>query len=94
MAEHQEPNPERSRDQFLFPLASYKGEFSPGNLAFNANLQEFAQRIGYICALESSGKMPPEEAFQQIKGLWGVLKKSKQELLDTPMTDLPPDAEG
>jgi hypothetical protein len=92
MVDNQENSPEQNRDRFLFPLARYHGEFSPGSLAFNANLQEFAQRIGYICALESSGKMPPEEAFQQIKDLWRVLKKSKQELLDTPMTDLPPDS--
>ena len=41
---------EDSKDDFLNPQSRYWGEFSPQNLAFNANLQEFAQRIGYIAA--------------------------------------------
>lgn len=95
MADH--PNPgkpsDRDKEQFLFPLGRYHGEFSPGKLAFNANLQEFAQRISFICGLESSGKLPPDEAFKQVKALWKELKESKQAFLDTPMTDLPPTEE-
>jgi hypothetical protein len=86
-------HPNQNKDQFLFPLGRYHGEFSPGKLAFNANLQEFAQRISFICGLESSGKLPPEEAFKQVKALWKELKESKQAFLDTPMTDLPPSRE-
>lgn len=81
---HAESNPESSKRRFLYPLGRYYGEFSPGKVAFNANLQEFAQRINFICGLEASGKLPPEEAFKQIKGLWKELKESKQALLDTP----------
>jgi hypothetical protein len=87
MADQQGPN----KDQFLFPVSKYYGKFTPGNLAFNANLQEFTQRVGYICALESGGKISSEEAYQQIKDLWHELKLSKKEFLDTPMT---PPAEG
>ena len=66
------------RDEFLYPRSRYRGEFTPEKLAFNANLQEFAQRVSYICALETSGKISTEEAYQQIKSLWKQLKKSKK----------------
>lgn len=76
--------PSTNRDQFLFPRAKYFGEFTPQNLAFNANLQEFARRIEFICALETNGKLSPMEAYDQIKDLWQKLKSSKTELIDTP----------
>ncbi|MGD1851539.1 MAG: hypothetical protein ACFCBU_13390 [Cyanophyceae cyanobacterium] len=68
------------KDKFLGPQSRYYGEFTPTNLAFNANLQEFAQRIGYICSLETGGKMTPEEAYQGIKQAWKELKKSRKGL--------------
>ena len=67
-------------NNFLYPRNSYHGEVNPTNLVFNANLQEFSQKIGYICALETGGKLPPETAFKQIKSLWKELKRSKKEL--------------
>jgi polyhydroxyalkanoate synthesis regulator phasin len=68
------------RDEFLYPRSSYRGEFTPEKLAFNANLQEFAQRVSYICALETNGKISTEEAYEQIKSLWKQLKRSKKQL--------------
>lgn len=65
---------------FLYPRGRYHGKFTPENLAFDANLQEFAQRISYICALQTNGKLSPEEAYQQIKNLWKQLKISKEQL--------------
>ena len=65
---------------FLYPRNPYHGKVHPENLVFNANLQEFAQKISYICNLETSGKIPPEEAYRKIKSLWKDLKKSKKEL--------------
>ncbi|WP_293145106.1 MULTISPECIES: hypothetical protein [unclassified Microcoleus] len=62
---------------FLYPKNRYYGEIKPENLVFNANLQEFSQRVGYISALVSNGKMPVEEAFIQIKTLWEEVEKSK-----------------
>ena len=35
----------------------------PENLVFNANLQEFSQRVGYISALASNGKMSVESSI-------------------------------
>lgn len=67
---------------FFNPLGRYYGEFTPNNLAFNANLQEFAQQASYLCNLETNGKITPEEAYMQIKQLWQQLDQSKQELLD------------
>lgn len=68
------------KDKFLYPRSRYYGQFDPKNLVFNANLQEFAQKIGYITALETSGKLSPEDAYNQIKALWKQLKHSKKEL--------------
>jgi len=71
---------DKDKENFLFPRSSYRGQVKPENLIFNANLQEFAQRITYICNLETAGKLSPSEAYQQIKDLWKQLKHSKKEL--------------
>ncbi|NJP10735.1 MAG: hypothetical protein HC866_15695 [Leptolyngbyaceae cyanobacterium RU_5_1] len=65
---------------FLYPRSRYHGQFTPENLVFNANLQEFAQRVTYICNLETGGKISSEEAYRQIKDLYKRLKQSKKEL--------------
>lgn len=83
-----------SKDNFLHPIGRYHGEFKVGNVAFNANLQEFAQKVGYICNLETGGKVSSQEAYDQIKDLWKKLKQSKKALLDSPeppTPELPPD---
>lgn len=74
--------PDQQKENFLYPIAHYRGEFTPEHLAFNANLQEFAQRVSLLCGLETSGKIPPGEAYQQIKALWQQLQESKRNLLD------------
>lgn len=68
------------RSDFLHPRSRYYGEFRPENLVFNANLQEFAQQVGYICNLETSGKLSSEEAYDKINALWKQLKSSKEQL--------------
>ena len=68
------------RSDFLYPRSRYYGQVRPENLVFNANLQEFAQRINFICALETSGKLSPDEAYEQIKNLWKQLKRTKKQL--------------
>jgi hypothetical protein len=65
---------------FLYPQNRYYGEVKPENLVFNANLQLFTQRVGYISALASNGKIPVEQAFAQIDALWEQVEKSKQQL--------------
>lgn len=68
------------KSDFLYPRNRYYGQFKPENLVFNANLQEFAQRISYICNLETAGKISPEESYLQIKVLWKQLKLAKKQL--------------
>ncbi|BAZ43463.1 hypothetical protein NIES4102_04640 [Chondrocystis sp. NIES-4102] len=70
-----------NKENFLYPRSSYHGNFSPQNLAFNANLQEFAQQVAYICGLETNGKVTSAEAYDRIKKVWQELKTSKKQLL-------------
>lgn len=70
----------REKENFIFPRNSYRGEFTPENLVFNANLQEFAQKVSYICNLETNGKISSQDAYKQIKNLWAQLKTSIKNL--------------
>jgi hypothetical protein len=65
---------------FLLPRARYRGRVKPENMVFNANLQEFSQRVGFISGLETNGKLSPEDAYRQINGLWEQLTRSYQQL--------------
>jgi hypothetical protein len=67
-------------NQTMFPTARYQGKFTPKNLVFNANLQEFAHRIGIISALQTGGKLDAIEAFAQIEALWQQLETSQKQL--------------
>ncbi len=67
-------------NHFVTPYGRYRGEVKPENLVFNANLQEFSQRVSLICGLETNGKLSPEESYEQIRSLWSQLKRSKKEL--------------
>ncbi|MGA0200283.1 MAG: DUF7219 family protein [Prochlorotrichaceae cyanobacterium] len=82
-------NPTPAQRNFLSPLSRYYGKFTPEQLVFNANLQEFAQRISLLCALETGGKLSPEETYQEIKVLWQNLTESKKQLLDEINRDRP-----
>jgi hypothetical protein len=68
------------KDEFLHPLSQYYGKVKPENLVFNANLQEFASKVDYVCCLETGGKIHPLEAYEQIKTLWQQLDYSKKQL--------------
>ncbi|MEH2087111.1 DUF7219 family protein [Nostoc sp.] len=74
-----QPN-SQDKNSLLYPRSRYYGKFQPENLVFNANLQEFSQKISYITGLETGGKLSQEEAYQQIKSLWKELKNSKKQL--------------
>ncbi len=65
---------------FLYPRSPYSGEFKQEYLKFNANLQDFSQRVSYICSLQTGGKLSPEDAYKQIQILWKQLKSSKKDL--------------
>ncbi len=55
-------------------------DFRPEDVLFDANLQEFAHKVGLICGLESNGKMSTSAAYDQIKKLWKDLRRSKKGL--------------
>jgi hypothetical protein len=69
-----------SKDEFLYPRSRYYGHFTPPNLVFNANLQEFATQVGYVCSLETNGKLSGAEAYRTIKQKFKQLKQSKKSL--------------
>jgi hypothetical protein len=73
-------SPNQEIDNFLHPRSPYHGKVKPENLVFNANLQEFAQKVSYICNLETAGKIDTKDAYKKIKALWKALKASKKEL--------------
>jgi hypothetical protein len=65
---------------FIYQTYSYRGEFTPQNLMFNANLQEFTTRVSYICNLQTIGKISTEDAYKQINELWQQVEHSYLEL--------------
>ncbi len=75
-----EESDKADKQNFLYPRSRYYGQFNPENLVFNANLQEFSQKVGYIVNLQTSGKITSEDAYKEIKALWKNLKHSKKEL--------------
>jgi hypothetical protein len=70
-----------SKQNFLYPRSSYYGKLTAENLIFNSNLQEFAQKVGFISNLYTGGKISSEEAYLQIEQLWEQLQQSKQTIL-------------
>lgn len=80
MPDSESTHNQSAKNNFLHPRSRYRGKFTPQNLAFNANLQEFAQRVEYLCALETNGKLSPDKAYKEIKALYKQLKRSKKEL--------------
>ena len=69
-----------NKSDFLYPRHRYRGQWTPENLTFNANLQEFSMRVGYISSRQTNGKLSPKKAYKEIKSLWKQLKRSKKQL--------------
>ncbi|MBE9258665.1 hypothetical protein, partial [Dolichospermum sp. LEGE 00246] len=51
---------------FLYPRSPYYGDLKSEHLEFNAQLQDFSQRVSYISGLQTGGKLSSEEAYKQI----------------------------
>ena len=63
---------------------------------FEENLRVFANRVSIICGLENGGKITTLDAFNEIKGLWKGLKRSKKGLRigkEPPTMESPPAVE-
>lgn len=69
-----------TKENFLCPRSRYYGHFTPENLLFNDNLQEFAIRVSYIANLETGGKISPEDSYEQLKTLWTKFESVIQQL--------------
>lgn len=74
------PQEPTTKDEMLLPRLRFQGEFTPQNLAFDANLQEFAHRVAYICGLENAGKITPDDAHSRIRALYRDLERSHKGL--------------
>ncbi|NET53221.1 MAG: hypothetical protein F6K09_32520 [Merismopedia sp. SIO2A8] len=61
----------------MYAKVPYFGPSKTEYIAFHSKLQEFSLRVSYICGLESSGKLSPEQAYEQMKSLWQQLRQSK-----------------
>lgn len=48
-------------------------------LSMRKNLQEFTQRLNYICDLETNGKISPIEAYEEVEFMWHHLTRIRQE---------------
>jgi len=68
------------KQDFLYRYYKYFGQVKPENLVFNANLQEFVQRVSFIGNLETRGKLSSPESYQQIESLWQQLTQSYEAL--------------
>ncbi|MBD2438085.1 hypothetical protein [Nostoc sp. FACHB-110] len=68
------------KHNFIYQRYQYSGKFTTKNLVFNTNLQEFAQRVGYISNLQTAGKLSMYDSYEQIEHLWEQLKENFQML--------------
>lgn len=65
-----------NNDNFLYQRYRYLGKYTPQSFLFNANLQEFSQRVCYLSNLETLGKISSEECYEEIELLWQHLTQS------------------
>lgn len=79
-----EPRPAAGIHAPLEGFSSYRGaDWTPQRLAFHQNLEQFADRIGLIVALQANGKLQQDVAYAQIRSLWRQLDASRARLLDS-----------
>jgi hypothetical protein len=61
-------------------MSTGERDLSVEDMIFDANLREFADRVGIICGLEQGGHLSAVEAYGQIREIWKGLKRSKKNL--------------
>lgn len=62
------------------PRYRYRGEPTPENIAFDSQLQQFAQQVQIIASLHTGGRLSTQESYQSIKRSWKQVKATGQEL--------------
>ncbi len=83
------PPPKSAKPRVHGPLeayTSYRGaDWTPQRLAFHQNLEQFADRVGLIVALQAGGKLQQDDAYSEIRGLWSELDASRPHLLESEL---------
>lgn len=74
------------KQQFLHSLSPYYGRPGTDAARVNQHLQDFAQRVGYICNLHTGGRLSSQAAFEQLERLWDAVAIAL-ERLDGPDSD-------
>ncbi len=74
---------ERARDMYDILSQSDKKNL------FEKQLQAFAKDVEILCALETGGKIEPNDAYKQIKLKWKKLKGLKKDLLPSQKQSTP-----
>lgn len=64
------------KQAFLCPYSLYRGHITLEALTFDAYLQKFAQRAGFIAALHTSGKLATPQAYNELANLWQQLSEA------------------
>jgi glutathione peroxidase-family protein len=71
---------QNSKQNLLYPHHNYRGTFTPNQLMFNANLQEFSQKVTYIVNFETNGQLTAGQAYQELETLWEKIKECRLSL--------------
>ncbi|MGB3509125.1 MAG: hypothetical protein WBA93_07765 [Microcoleaceae cyanobacterium] len=69
-----------NKSELLYPRSRYYGKATPGNIDFDAKLQEFSQQVNYISNLQTAGKFSPKVAYLKIEELWQQIENIKKQL--------------
>lgn len=69
----------KNSSDFIYSRHRCRGKLRPEYLEFNAELQEFSQRVYYICCLQTNGKLSSETAYKSLEALIQQLKYAKNQ---------------
>jgi transcriptional regulator with AAA-type ATPase domain len=73
------------QDGSLNPLDSFPEKPKLVHHLVKSNLQEFANKVDLLCALETGGKISAEDAYAEIRNLWKELNNLNSSLLKKPL---------
>ncbi|MGK7918740.1 MAG: hypothetical protein AB4080_01860 [Trichodesmium sp.] len=68
------------KSDFIYPKSSYYGKGTPENIEFNKKLQDYSQKLSYISAFQTAGKISAIAAYKQAEKLWQELEQTKKQL--------------
>ncbi len=65
-------------NDFVYSGYRYRGKATIENIAFDAKLQQFAQRINIIAGLHTGGKLSSQESYERIKSSWKEVEEARK----------------